>query len=217
MNPQNICVCLCGIGFQECLEAAQTYPLLELRLDMLQLTKEQIKRILQCKAKIIATCRSNGANDNTRMEQLCYAIENGAAMTDIEIEAPPDYRRRLTQCAQRNNCSIIISYHNYTHTPSAAALLTIAKSAQKMNADITKIAAMAHSAADAARLMGLYDACKDQQLVSIGMGKAGEITRIAAIPLGAPFTYAALLGHAAAPNQIDHQRLTQIFHLIQYF
>ena len=81
-------------------------------------------------------------------------------------------------------------------------------------ADIAKIACKAHSPEDAARLLALYSF--GRPLISIGMGDAGKITRIAAPLLGAPFTYASAEdAKKTAPGQIEAEKIDTIIKMIK--
>jgi 3-dehydroquinate dehydratase-1 len=79
--------------------------------------------------------------------------------------------------------------------------------------DIAKISCRVNSIEDNARLLSIYSFNKN--VISIGMGELGRITRIAATLLGAPFTYAAIdKSRRAAPGQIDAAALKNIINMI---
>jgi 3-dehydroquinate dehydratase-1 len=208
---KNICVCLAGCNFDACLDAVSKYALVELRLDMLPFSQQQVERLLCGNAATIVTCRAGQYSDAQRMERLAGAIKSGADYVDIEIESPADYRQSLIKCAKSNHTSVIISYHNFELTPSASELQSIIEQATAMGADIVKIATMAHSAGDAARIMSLY-ADSHYSLVAFAMGEFGKITRIVAPLLGAPFTYATLTSNTAtASGQFTAEQMMRIY------
>ena len=85
----------------------------------------------------------------------------------------------------------------------------------QLGADIAKIACAVRGAGDCARLLALHEGRND--VVALGMGPLGGVTRIAAPFLGAPFTYASLLrGRETAPGQLDVQTLESIFEQLQH-
>jgi 3-dehydroquinate dehydratase type I len=67
---------------------------------------------------------------------------------------------------------------------------------------------------DNARLLGLLN--DTRPVVVVGMGHKGRITRIAALLLGSPFTYASLAaGKETAEGQIDWKSLKEIYKRIK--
>jgi 3-dehydroquinate dehydratase type I len=214
MNTANICVCLANADFETCIKAAASYSLVELRLDLLNLSQEQILRLLNNNAQVIATCRAGRYKDAERLQKLLYAIENGAAYIDVEFEAATEYRQTLMNCATSNGCRTIISYHNFDCTPPLHELRNIILQASSMGADVVKIAVMAHSLDDAINVMSLYEN-KEISLIAFAMGQAGTFTRIAAPLMGAPFTYSALnTDTCTAPNQLTVTQMLQIYRLL---
>ena len=99
-----------------------------------------------------------------------------------------------------------MSFHDYAKTPARHELEGIVDACFEAGADIVKIACMAHSETDNARLLGLLD--DSRKVVVIGMGRKGRITRIVAPLLGSPFTFASLSkGKETAAGQIDRKAL----------
>ena len=80
-------------------------------------------------------------------------------------------------------------------------------------ADVVKLACQVNEPADNIRLLSLYD--KEEQLVIVGMGPLGVITRIAGPLLGALFTYAAPKKEMeTATGQLTKDTLLQIYDMI---
>ena len=68
---------------------------------------------------------------------------------------------------------------------------------------------MVRSESDAARLLGLLGRWQDT--VVVGMGDLGRVTRVAALLLGSPFSYAAPDdGVETAPGQLPLSAMTRI-------
>lgn len=206
-----ICVSLAEKSLPACLEALETLDFAEVRLDALSnLDQTDVRNIFSRPVRLIATCRPNGLlDDSARKTLLIAAIRSGAAYVDVEIESEPVYRSEIVEEAQKNGCKAIVSFHDYDKTPQRHELEAIVSSCFEANADIAKVACMVHSECDCARLLGLLDA--KRQIVAIGMGEKGRITRIAGPLLGSPFTFACLSkGKETAEGQIDKQRLELI-------
>jgi len=181
----------------------------EIRLDTMNCTSAELQKIFDSHSGLIATCRPQNISLNEQYSILLQAIEYGAAFVDIEFEAPDDHRFRLLEAARKHNCRIIISYHNYQITPTLGVLRNIIDSIFDMGADIVKIACMANTTTDSARVLSLYE--HYTSLVAICMGEYGKITRFAAPMLGAPFTFAAYAeGLETAPGQLTYNFLNSV-------
>ncbi len=207
-----ICVSIAESDFETCINRINEEQLAEVRLDAGNFTAEQVKVIFSQPVPLIATCRDVPFLHEERLAILQQAITSGASYVDIEIESEPAYREALVKKARENNCTIIISYHNFKETPSAEELSDIVMQAKKFGADIVKIACMVNSAEDNYTLLQLYPA--EFLLVAIGMGDKGMISRVMAPVLGAPFTFSSPdKGKPTAPGQISK---TAMKNLIQH-
>jgi 3-dehydroquinate dehydratase type I len=119
----------------------------------------------------------------------------------------------LIELAKKNNCSIIISYHNFQQTPSTSELNEIATNCFKLGADIVKISTMINSNADNAKILSLYE--RTEKIISFGMGDKGKITRIIAPLLGAEFTYAAVSSSKTiAPGQLGKEEMLAVLNTL---
>ncbi len=181
----------------------------EIRMEKSGLSANEVKELFKEHNNLIATCRPADIADKERLSLLKSAIEGGAKWVDIEIESDIYFSMELTGFANEHGCKVIISYHNYSETPDLETLKTIVDRANKRKADLVKIACMVNSHTDNARLMSLYD--KGQPMLSIGMGYKGVITRVAALRLGAPFTFvSADDAKETAPGQLNEKDMKLI-------
>lgn len=210
-----ICVAIQEKNVDTCLQILEKLELAEIRIDLCKFSQEQVHKVFsQSKAKLIATCRPDNITIDTQTALLKTAIAAGAAMIDIEIESAAEYKTEMIAYARNYSCQVIISYHNYINTPSKDELNTIIADCFTSGADIAKIAAQANTIQDSARLLSLYET--DKQILILGMGQLGKITRIGAPLLGAPFTFASLdTASATAPGQIDIATLKDIYSLLK--
>lgn len=209
-----ICVAIQENKVEACISAIEQCEMAEIRIDLCGFDRTQTTTVFQSSRKpLVATCRPDNHSDELRMSLLKAAIDAGAAYVDVEIESTAAFKAEMAEYAKKHNCKYIISYHNYEYTPGISALHEIVKQCFADGADIAKIATMACSTQDSARLLSLYDSTK--QLVILGMGEAGKITRIAAPLLGAAFTFAALTdASATAPGQLSLPKMQEIYSLL---
>jgi len=210
-----ICICIANKNYDQCRRILKRVELAELRLDLLDLTKGQVKKLFMLPTKKIATCREGKYSDNDRMALLGSAIMSGATYLDIELEMPGWMKKSLIKLAGENGCKVIISYHNFDLTPPLPELRTIIKKCRETGADIVKIACQVVNAADSANLMSLYSLEKD--IISFGLGIDGLITRLAAPLLGAEFTYASAdKNSVTGPGQITGKEMRSFFRILGY-
>jgi len=205
-----ICVALAELTFPEILAVLQQEEMAEIRLDLLDLNREQIAQIFKSHPRLVATCRKGRYSDEERQNLLDAAIQNGAAYVDIENDAPLDFRKSMTQLARQNGTQAIISYHNFEKTPSFAELQLVQRECESFADVIVKIVTFCHSAGDAGRLLELYS-INTKPLIAFGMGEAGKSSRIAALQHGAPFIYAAASSDKpTAPGQLTKAEILKL-------
>jgi 3-dehydroquinate dehydratase len=180
-----ICVSIAEPTLEDCLAAIQGLELAEIRIDKTSLTAVDVKQLFSSPSKLVATCRPGGRSEDERLGLLQAA-----------------FREAVLAAAREKGCRVIISYHNDKETPLKQVLLLVIEECFDLGADIAKVVCCVQTPQDCVRLLSLYETRKN--VVALGMGKLGVITRIAAPFLGAPLTYASLApGHETAEGQPD--------------
>jgi len=210
-----ICISFGSITLSDLLERLKTTPLAEIRIDLLKLTSTQVAQVFGSHPNLIATCRPDTMGIEAQQQLLLTAIESGAAYVDIEVEAPSSFKKTMVEAAHARGCRVIVSYHNYVETPNRATLHATISQMVADGADIVKIATLAHTSSDTARILSLYED-PIKPLVALAMGEAGRVTRIAIPLLGAPFTFAAPQGAATAPGQLTDTEMETIYKIVRY-
>ncbi len=205
-----ICTSIGNTDFNTALEKAKTEELIEIRLDLLCITDEQIKTICSSKANTIVAYRPGKVADNERIDKIKIAILAGAGLVDIEWDAAEEFIGELVPFARGNDCRVIISFHDKAKTPVKRELEQIVKECSMSGADIVKIVCKVNSIEDNARLLSLYSLGKN--IIALGTGKLGQITRIAAPLIGGEFTYASLgEGMETAEGQLSKSDMERIY------
>lgn len=208
-----ICVSIAEQGLEACLKALDGLEMAEIRLDRTSLAVQEIKRLFSTRAKLIATCRPGNLSELERKRFLLEAIRAGATHVDLELEAEEHFRNEIVKKARAEGCRVIISYHNFEMTPAREVLTAIVDRCFEMGADLVKIACAVRSGREGARLLGLLDS--ERELVIVGMGPLGQITRLAAPLLGSSFTYASLgEGQGTAPGQMAFGELQKLLEAV---
>jgi 3-dehydroquinate dehydratase-1/3-dehydroquinate dehydratase/shikimate dehydrogenase len=118
--------------------------MVEIRLDAL--TDLRIEPCITALAKpVLVTNRptwEGGAfrgSEEERLALLCRGLEAGARYVDIELRAEPASRTRILAAARSCSAQVLISSHDFEHTPTAAHLHATLEAMIESGADIGKI------------------------------------------------------------------------------
>ncbi len=209
-----ICTCIQNKNLEEIFSILEQgdIEMAEIRLDLCpDLDEEDIESLFSgTDIPLIATCRIAGSASMQEAERrLRTAILAGAKYVDVELEAPAPMGKRLRRAARESGTTLIRSYHNFDETPDAEILAEMVTKCRVFGSDVIKVATMAHSPEDVARVMDLYGMTypdgrtqEEGTLVAFCMGEAGKESRLECLRRGAPFTYVSLgEGDGTAPGQ----------------
>lgn len=179
--------------------------MVELRGDLCRLCPEELARVVASHPAVLYTCHLEGLDLAWAEEQYRVAIAAGARWVDVEISAPTELRHRIVAMAHSAGAKVVVSYHNYTHTPEVATLVAVAEECWAAGADIAKVVTTATDVKDIISISKLYrtlPADKSAQLVAFAMGSEGASSRRLSLIEGAPFTFVAPDGGTpTAPGQ----------------
>ena len=141
---------------------------------------------------------------------LIEAIKNGAEYIDLPIQGLRTQDSGLSKLAVKYKFKLILSYHNFTKTPSLKFMLKKAKDMKKLGADIVKISVMAKSLEDTVRIIFLAKELQDKKIphILIAMGRVGVLSRVLTPTLGGEIMFAPLSkGHGSASGQLTVEEL----------
>ena len=210
-----ICVSLPAFSYEDVREALGSVEFAEIRLDKNGLTVEDLKKLFSTSpVPLIATCRPGTKPDEERLALLAAAVESGAAYVDVESTSSPEYFETVRKLAREKGCKLIGTYHNLQETPMKLVLAQVIEELFDRGADIAKVVCRVRNIQECSRLLSLYETKKN--IMALGLGELGVLTRIAAPFLGAPFTYAALApGKETAEGQPDLETLKALMVLLK--
>ncbi len=173
----------------------------EIRLDRCALEEEDMDELFSnSDVPLIATCRLS--EEASAPDILERAIIAGAKYVDLEMEAPAAVGRRIREACREYGTVLIRSYHNFDNTPPLPVLQAVLERARQFGGEVVKIVTTATSKADSDTLQALYRDAGPGTLVAFCMGEEGRESRLDALKLGAPFTYACVSEEeATAPGQ----------------
>jgi len=190
-----ICISLAKLTYNEILKIVKNKKYIyELRLDLLTLKDDEIKKILKINNNIIITDRTK------YLSSLTKYIKHKVKYIDI------DYKKIDIDTNKLKN-KLIISYHNYKTTPKNLKL--ILKNLKKHKAKQYKISTYTKSISDNLRLLEICS--KNNNLIAQGMGKYSILFR-----LFSPITY-AYYKTRTAEGQINYKKIEKIKLLIKTY
>src|SRR5882724_1122949 len=204
-------------------EAEAGERFLEFRLDHLTRPEAGIQLIRDFLSEfpdltLLATCRrhQNGGKFNGSIEEeiriLEAAVAAGAKAVDIEIESAENIAARLDGI--RGQAWLIISYHNFSGTPS---LDNVLRRIQKVSGDAVKIVTTARKPSDSHRVLALGRANPKSNLILLAMGETGFATRVLSPAYGGVFSYAAPNAASGTANgQISARMLRNLYRIDKF-
>ena len=194
-----------------CERAVEWADFIELRLDCLDSTPEDVTELLQGLTRpVILTFRPSeqgGHRDLSREERETFwksAPRGETVWWDVEgdLDLSPDWSR------------VIVSHHDFSRVPSD--LQQIYERLASTPAHVVKIAVQAHDLVDCIPVFQLLDRARREarEVIAIAMGNAGIATRILGPSRGSFLTYGALDDESAtAPGQVNAPKLRSLYHI----
>jgi len=165
----------------------------------------------------IATVRSKkeggswSRSEEERLEIFKALIPETDAI-DIELSSPA-ILKKLVADARKAEKKVILSHHDFRATPSSLELDRIFKEAKAAGADIVKIAAAVSGAEDIQRLAAFTIEHARDQIITIGMGSEGSVSRLLFPGLGSLITFASL-DRETASGQLDFETTSSLLRKI---
>ena len=161
---------------------------------------------------VLFTCRTTGQGGKAQLSAdelacLCaHVIANGAAdMVDIESWLGDSAIRSLCDEARKAGVASVVSFHDFTGTPTQHEMERMLVHFSELGADIPKIAVMANNASDALALLAATERVSRTgdtgPLLTMAMGAQGSLTRLAGETFGSALTFCAL-DKPSAPGQV---------------
>jgi 3-dehydroquinate dehydratase-1 len=206
--------------------------IIELRIDAwdcIENTAEAAGLIAEVRGKardlpVILTCRGHWEGGVKEVSESAKdtvyeaAIDGGLVdFVDKELTYGPAPLARLKERANAKGVSLIVSYHDFTGTPSREFIYSQLAQQIRYGADAAKIALMPKKEEDVLKLLSATLAVRrefpDVPLITMSMGELGTHSRIVGGLYGSDLTFA--VGSAAsAPGQIPVAQMRRVFGLM---
>jgi 3-dehydroquinate dehydratase I len=188
--------------------------LFELRLDALVDRLDETKTAIgKLRRPLIMTARhplEGGANRLSVRERRALLLQflQDAAWVDVELRSARALAAVWEEAGTRH-IRRIISFHDFSGTPSRSRLDRIAGTAQSLGADVLKIATRTDTLVHVARLIEFSVATAPHlPIAAMGLGRLGKKSRRELARSGSVLNYAHL-GDGSLPGQPSLRELRQ--------
>jgi len=212
---------------------AQKPDIIEWRVDYFEAIRDTAAVIATMRAlrtlaralPIIFTCRSieEGGErvpiDDEKVVDLCAAMSASRLVDFIDFEMGNDreHVRRVRESTQAHKIRLILSYHNFSYTPGLEYLVQRFLEAERLGADVAKVAVMPRDRMDVLTLLAATaqaDAKAHIPLISMSMGPLGAVTRMIGGLFGSGLSF-AVSESASAPGHIPIGDLVTVYDIIR--
>ncbi len=215
-SPAGVCVSVACENETEAVDIARQSEVyadvIEIRLD--SLSHPEIESFVKNLTKpLLFTNRpeweggSFKGSEAARIGLLLKAVQHDCALVDLELKTAPELRGELLDVLLKHPLTgLIISWHDFSGTPSSHELGEILQQQMESGAHVGKIVTTANDYNDVLRILNLQAiaAENDFPLIAFCMGSIGRISRLATLKLGGYMTYAAPDGgDETAPGQMN--------------
>ena len=201
------CVSIGHKDFKKALKIISEYEMAEIRLDLCDFDRRQVKEIFSFHPKLIATFRKNNLISGKYRESILKtAVVSGAKFIDLDMsDNNPEFIEEMISFAKEFNCSAILSIHDYKNTPPDHIINSYIEKAKSFNPHYIKLVFFSTGEEDNKRILKLYK--NHKHLIAFNMGEKGKITRVAALNSGAPFMYVSDGLSSTAPGQMTIEEI----------
>lgn len=223
MENIKICVPVTGQNLDDFLEnlnkIEKVCDFVELRVDYIENLKLEDVEVIarEVKMESIFTCRKKEeggkfeGSEKERLKIIEKAMYKNFDHVDIELSSVD----QINLSEKDNQTKIICSHHDFNKTPAYEYLEEIVNHMKEKGADVFKISTMSYNEEDNKNLMKLLlNKDKSEEMIVVGMGRVGKITRILSPLLGGYLTYANVDGGVIAPGQINIRELESIYRVL---
>jgi 3-dehydroquinate dehydratase type I len=155
---------------------------------------------------------------NQYKQAILFLTQHTTATLDLDVQKQKQ-ELDFYDAAFRTegSCSLITSFHNFSHTPSDPELNAVIISMRRFKPYIYKIATWCNSESDALRLLDLGLSLREQgqRYITLGMGSLGAVTRIFGSLWGNALCFAPETPETkSAPGQFCLDELKTLLNLV---
>lgn len=134
---------------------------------------------------------------------------------DIELRAT-ETLRKLRPVVKNAGKLLVVSHHDYATTPDREFLYKMARSAKDNGADIIKISTLVKDDKHILDLAALLVNRESDNMIVIGMGSAGVVTRVLFTALGSLVTFSFAADFRTAPGQLPYDQMHDMLRILYH-
>lgn len=193
-------------------------------LDAVDRAVRAVRERLPAELPLLFTFRSKpeggqrdiGPADYQRLVLRAAALDAVDAV-DVEMFTELASLERIVNGSRGHGAVIVMSSHDFQHTPPADQLVARLHLQQDLGADVVKIAVMPEDARDVLTLLSVTEEYSSsptaRPAITMAMGPLGVVSRLAGETFGSCMTFGSA-GAASAPGQVDAARLREALDLV---
>lgn len=234
MKPK-ICIPIVGKDNNEIIKQINQlnnyiFDLIELRIDYYEdiLQYKQVIHLIQEIKKmtikpILFTYRSLKEGGQVQLTdkqylELIKSITPYVDIVDIEVMSGNTLVYQLVEIVHLHHKKVILSYHDFTMTPSELEMKQKLEHMEIMGGDILKVAYMPQTYKDVIKVINVtleMSSKLTKPIVTMSMGELGKITRLCGGLTGSAMTFASM-EKASAPGQISVEHMNELLEVISH-
>lgn len=138
-------------------------------------------------------------------------------LIDFEMGSDAAHLHSVRESTRASDTRLILSYHNFSDTPSQDRLVERFLEAERLGADVAKVAVMPRDRLEVLTLLAATaqaDTMTRIPLISMSMGPLGSVSRMVGGLFGSSLSF-AVGESASAPGQIPIGDLAAVFDIIR--
>jgi 3-dehydroquinate dehydratase-1 len=188
--------------------------LVELRVDALADRLERVRLAAsRLRVPVLLTVRhpaegGAGGLSARRRRDLFMEFLPLASLVDVELRSIHSMRA-IIPAARELGIAVVISDHHFGSMPTVSRMVERQRRAFEAGADVFKIAALTEDAAQLARLLEFAGRPGEGPRAMMGMGKFGQVSRLALACAGSVLNY-GYLDRPNAPGQWEARELRKL-------
>lgn len=231
-----VCISLMGANKEELIEEVKklkqvSVDIIEWRIDFFQ-DIHNIDRVKEALADVknllediplIFTFRSKKEGGEKELDILEYLhlykeiiLTGNVDIIDLELFIGDNFIKEMVEYAHSNGVKVIISNHDFQETPSREEIRQRLIKMIELRADLPKIALMPKNLEDSLLVLSITTEITNKYnrpIITMSMGKEGQITRIVGEFFGSALTFASV-EKPSAPGQIQIEKLQKVLRLL---
>ena len=164
---------------------------------------------------LLVTNRTIAEGGNCRLDEYDRGrifLELLSYVDGLDVELDSELLKDLVAATHQKDKIVIASTHNFVETPTIRNMYKLYWRSLESGADFVKLAFAVNTPEEFQRLVAFTISHREENLISVGMGKFGPLSRIILPALGSRLTYAHAGKSELALGQMDYLETISLLH-----